>query len=147
MNTTATIMYMISTPTPLWRHQKGTISALLAFCAVNSPVTSEFPSQRPVTRSFDVFFDLCLKNRLSKQSRRRWLEPPSRSLWRYCNDRSPRREVEHWLCFGFTKGFSAEIWSVHWVRFGRNGRCQKYNSAVLRGVHLLATSGPFTNMV
>ena len=38
----------------------GRISALLTFCAGNSPVTGEFPSQRPVTRSFDVFFDLRL---------------------------------------------------------------------------------------
>ena len=37
-----------------------TFSALLALCARNSPVTGEFPSQRPVTRSFDVFFDLRL---------------------------------------------------------------------------------------
>ena len=37
-----------------------TFSALLAFCAGNSPVTGEFPLQRPVTRSFDVFFDLHL---------------------------------------------------------------------------------------
>ena len=36
-----------------------TFSALLALCAGNSPVTGEFPSQWPVTRSFDVFFDLC----------------------------------------------------------------------------------------
>ena len=35
-----------------------TFSASLAFCAGNSPATGEFPSQRPVTRSFDVFFDL-----------------------------------------------------------------------------------------
>ena len=34
-----------------------TFSALLALCAGNSPVTCEFPSQRPVTRSFDVFFE------------------------------------------------------------------------------------------
>ena len=33
-----------------------TFSMLLALCAGNSPVTSEFPSQMPVTRSFDVFF-------------------------------------------------------------------------------------------
>ena len=32
-----------------------TFSALLALCVVNSPVTGEFPSQRPVTRSFDVY--------------------------------------------------------------------------------------------
>ena len=45
-----------------------TFSALLALCARNSPVTGEFPAQRPVTQSFDVFFDLSLKKRLIKQS-------------------------------------------------------------------------------
>ena len=50
-----------------WRHQMETFSALLAICAGNSPVTGEFHAQRPVTRSFDVFFDLRLNNRLSKQ--------------------------------------------------------------------------------
>ena len=40
-----------------WRHQKETFFALHARCAGNSPVTGEFPSQRPVTRSFDVFFN------------------------------------------------------------------------------------------
>ena len=55
------------------------------FLAENSQVTGEFPSQRPVTRSFDVFFDLHLNKRLRKQSRRRWFEAPSRSLWRHCN--------------------------------------------------------------
>ena len=39
-----------------------TFSALLAICAGNSPVTGEFPAQRPVTQSFDVFFDLHLNN-------------------------------------------------------------------------------------
>ena len=39
-----------------------TFSALLALCAGNSPVTGEFPSQTPVTRNFDVFYDLRLKN-------------------------------------------------------------------------------------
>ena len=48
-------------------------------------VTGESPSHRPVTRSFDVFFDLRLNKRLSKQSRRRWFGTPSRSLWRHCN--------------------------------------------------------------
>ena len=37
-----------------WRHQMETFSALLALCAENSPVTGEFPSQRPVTWSIDV---------------------------------------------------------------------------------------------
>ena len=40
--------------------------------------TGEFPSQRPVTQSFDVFFYLRLNKRLSKQSRRWWFETPSR---------------------------------------------------------------------
>ena len=37
-------------------------------CAGNSPVSGEFPAQRPVTRSFEVFFDLRPNKRLSKQS-------------------------------------------------------------------------------
>ena len=57
----------------------GNISALLVLCEGNSPVTGEFPSERPVTRSFDVFFELRLNKRLSKQSRRRWFETPSLS--------------------------------------------------------------------
>ena len=52
-----------------WRHQMETLSALLVICVGNSPATGKFASQRPVTRSFDVFFDLCLNKRLSKQSR------------------------------------------------------------------------------
>ena len=51
-----------------------------------SPVTGEFPSQRPVTRSFDVFFDLRLNKRFSEHSWGWWFETPSRPLWRHCND-------------------------------------------------------------
>ena len=67
------------------RHQMETFSALLVLCVGNSPVTGEFPAQRPVTQSFDGFFDLRLNKRLSKQSRGWWFETPSRSLWRHCN--------------------------------------------------------------
>ena len=63
-----------------------TFSALLAFCAENSPVPGEFSAQTPVTRSFDVFFDLNLNKQLSKQSRGWWFETPSGSLWRQRND-------------------------------------------------------------
>ena len=45
----------------------------------------EFPAQRPATRSFDVFFDMRLNKRLSKQSWGWWFETPSCSLWRHCN--------------------------------------------------------------
>ena len=58
-----TLWDVITNPCPTdteWRHQMELFSALLAICAGNSPVTGEFPAQRPVTRSFDVFFDLCL---------------------------------------------------------------------------------------
>ena len=78
-----------------WRHQMETFSALLALCAGNSPVTSEFSAQRPVTRSFYVFFYLRLNKRLSKQSWGWWFETPSRSLWRHCNDNHWYRELLH----------------------------------------------------
>ena len=45
----------------------------------------EFPTQRPVTRSFDVLFDLRLNKRLSKQPWGWWFETPSWSLWRQRN--------------------------------------------------------------
>ena len=63
-----------------------TYSAWLALCAGNSLVTGEFPSQRPVTRSFDIFFDVGLNRRLSNQSKGWWFETPSRSLWRHCKE-------------------------------------------------------------
>ena len=63
----------------------GIIFRVIGLCAWNSPATGEFPAQRPVTRGFDVFFDLRLNKRLRKQSKRRWFETPSRSLWRHCN--------------------------------------------------------------
>ena len=71
-------------PSPWWRHQMETFSALLAICAGNSPVPGEFPTQRPVTRGFDVFFDLRLNKRLSKQSLGWWFETLSCPLWRHC---------------------------------------------------------------
>ena len=70
---------------PWWRHQMETFSTLLAICAGNSPVHGEFPTQRPVTRSFDVFFDLLSNKRLSKQWRGWWFETQSCPLWRHRN--------------------------------------------------------------
>ena len=62
-----------------------TFSALLAICAGNSPVPGEFPTQRPVTRSFDVYFDLHPNKRLSKHYRGWWFETLSPPLWRHRN--------------------------------------------------------------
>ena len=73
-----TLKWLIKIPSPMshrcptkdFAHmiQNMMTSSLLAICAGNSPVTGEFPAQRPVTRSFDVFFDLRLNKRLGKQS-------------------------------------------------------------------------------
>ena len=63
----------------------GNISALLTLCAGNSPVTIEFPAQKPVTLSFGVFFDLRPNKRSSKQSWGWWFETPSRPLLRQCD--------------------------------------------------------------
>ena len=45
----------------------------------------EFPTHRSVTRSFDVFIDLRLNKRLSKQPWGWWFETLALSLWRQCN--------------------------------------------------------------
>ena len=89
----ATSLYknVFTYPNIFQHNQMETFFVLLALCTGNSPitgefpVTGEFPSQRPVTRCFDVFFDLRLNKRLSKQSRRRRFETPSHLLWRHCN--------------------------------------------------------------
>ena len=82
---------------PWWHHQKETFFAFLALRVGNSLVTSEFPSQRPVTWSFDVFLDLRLNKRLSKQSICRWFKTSLCSLWLHCN--VDHKCQEQPLCF------------------------------------------------
>ena len=101
-----------------WRHQIETFSALLAVFEGNSPVTGEFPTQRPVTRSFNVFFDLCLNKRLSKQSCGWWFETLSHSLWRHCN-------VKVWsmfcLCFKCCMRYRVILdWVMKWSIFSNH---------------------------
>ena len=62
-----------------WCHQMETFSTLLAICA------GEFPTQRPVMQSFDVFCDLCLNKQLSKKWWDWWFEMSPRPLWHHCN--------------------------------------------------------------
>ena len=76
-----------------WRNHMETFPVLLALCAGNSPVTGDFPSQRPVPRNFDVFCDLRLNKRLSKQTGGWWLETPLRLLWRHCNVNTPSEDI------------------------------------------------------
>ena len=75
-----------------WRHQMETFSALQTIYAGKPPVPGEFPAQRPVTRMFDIFFDLRPNKRLSIQWWGWWIETPSRSLWRHCNDTTTWRD-------------------------------------------------------
>ena len=51
-------LVQIVTTITMMTSSNGNIFALLALCEGNPPVTGGFPSQRPVTRSFGVFFDL-----------------------------------------------------------------------------------------
>ena len=67
-----------------WRHQMDTFPRFWPFCAGNSPVTGEFHTQTPVTRSFDVFYDLHLDKRLNKLTWCWWFGTPSGSFWRHC---------------------------------------------------------------
>ena len=91
-----------------WRHQMETFPALLAVCAGNSPVTGEFPTQRPETGSFHVFFDLRLDKRLSKQWWGWSFETPSCPLWRHCNVLCAIRTI--W------EDYILRAYSVHWYK-------------------------------
>ena len=81
-------------------------SALLALCVGNSPVIGEFPSQRPVARSFAVFFDMRLNKRLNRQSIRRWFETPLCPLWRHCNINKSYKDP---YCAAFCYGYVSTI--------------------------------------
>ena len=120
---------------PWWHHQMETFSALLALRAGNSPVPGEFPTQRPVTRSSDVFFDLRLNKRLSKQSWGWWLETQSDSLWRHCN---ASKMIYSWLSLCERNGQMQSIYSppsifahddvIKWKHFPRYW-------PIVRGIH------------
>ena len=56
-----------------------------------------YPQQKPVMRSFDIFFDLSQNERMSKQSWGWWFETPSCSLLRHCNDNSNSMELSFTL--------------------------------------------------
>ena len=89
---------------PWWRHQMETFSALL----VTGHLCGEFtgprwiPAQRPVTRSFDVFFDLHPNKRLSKQWWGWWFDTPSYPLCRHRNALT-HKQLETHACLLCTK--------------------------------------------
>ena len=128
-----------------------TFSALLAICEGNSPVPGEFPTQRPVTRSFDVFFDLRLNKRMSKQSWGWWFETLPSPFWRQNNgypatERRSRRAtllVRHFVAGAQRdarvlhcknpvhspgtpirlNGYPGCYWWLYTLRQRQNGRC------------------------
>ena len=86
------------------------------------------PHTRPVTRIFDVFFDLRLNKRFSKQSWGWWLETPSCPLWRHSNDKNrfPYGNIlsciiMHALRVSLVKTKHTEAWLIT-LRFLRNDR-------------------------
>ena len=98
-------------------------STLLALCVGNSPVTKSSDS--------DVFFDLRLSKRWSKQSRRRLFESPSRSLWRHCNVLCSIPPWEHF------SGWALVAWGyMAWAS------CQIRNIAVAHAPGMPATFSP-----
>ena len=109
-----------------------TFSALLSLCEGNPPATSGFPSQRPVTRNFDVFFDLHLNKMFNKHPRRRWYETSSRSLSRHCVmlteiselARRPRKVkywLEQWMCRKYHRRKTVGETGARWVYFLKIG--------------------------
>ena len=114
-----------------WRHLMETSSALLTICAGNSPLPGEFPTRRPVTGSFDVFFDLRLNKRLSKQWWGWWFQTLSRPLWRH-------RNVLMWLPDDV---FTDVYWHYEYSIIKNNAEGTRYCFLVFFSiVHLLLNS-------
>ena len=118
-----------------WRHQMEYVPRHWLLCGEFTGDCGEFTGHRwiplteTVTRSFDVFFDLRLNKRLSKQSRRLWFETPSRSLWRHSNvvpNSDPMIRAAAGS-FGVQRVTLVQFWLVKRVKlggsvhYGRNG--------------------------
>ena len=81
----------------------------------------EFPTQRPVTRSFDVFFDLRLNKRLSKHSCGWWFETLSWSLWRHHNDSTGIRSgMSDWWRKFFGELELSILFFIQYISYGIN---------------------------
>ena len=115
---------------PWWRHQLETFPALLAICAGNSTVPGKFHAQRPVTRSFDVFFDLRLNKRLSKQSWGWWFDPLSRPLWRHLRCKPKPSQLDTHIDIATEIALST-LWcqqphNIHRMPFWKNHRIKLF---------------------
>ena len=100
-----------------WRHQMETFSTLLDLCAGNFTGHKWIPLTKTSEAELWCFLWSATEQRLSKQSRRRWFETPSRSLWRHCNVFCPVVIPANsiLLCYAwhiFYNQFICSIWSV-----------------------------------
>ena len=119
-----------------WRHQMQTFSALLAMCTRNSLVTGEFSAQRPVTRGFDVFFDLRLNKRLSKQLWGWWFETLSHQLWRYGSESKQSYDGPMTV---------KQPWRI-WINGQDSSICCTSFSVVILLMHHLSSTGIVTSV-
>ena len=106
----------------------GNIFYVTGYLCGNSPVPREFPAQRPVTQSLDVFFDLCLNKWLSKQSWGWWFETLSHPLWSHCNVHLKLNYL--WHPFQLTNYFEnfCRIWQHHSLTL-----CKSQNEWIIVG--------------
>ena len=91
---------------------------------VTGHLRGEFPAQRPVTRSFDVLFDLRLNKRLSKQSWGWLLETLSHPLWRHRNvwtHKNVRNGPQSYTARNLVCSHVAINWTFHWRHNGHDG--------------------------
>ena len=88
----------------------------------------EFPAQRPVTRSFYVFFDLRLNERLSKQWRGWWFETLSHPLWRHRNVGGVWLQLLRWVIAltRFPMVVHHDMWVIHFTESVLN-QCKSAN--------------------
>ena len=95
-----------------------------------------------MTRSFDVFFDLRLNKRLSKQSLGLWFETLSRPLWRYCNDiLRPKQNGRHSCRCNFQIHF-LEWKCMHFARISLKFVPKDPTNNISASVQLMAWSAP-----
>ena len=85
-----------------WRHEMEIFFVLLALCEGNPAVTAGFPSLRPVTRSFDVFYVRLNKKNRANSPDARLTKAYDVTIRRYRNShaRSEDRKVHILRCMG-----------------------------------------------
>ena len=100
----------------------------------------EFPAQRPVTRSFDVSFDLRPNKRLSKQSWGWRLETASWSLWRQYNAKRPPSCWRHFQIYIFV--ILMHIWRIFVADDTINNKAALVQIPIRRKAIIWANRGP-----